>query len=230
MDATTEPKPFAWSYSKLKAYEDCPRRYYETQIAKNYTDSTFDQTWGNAVHAAIAQALRDGTDLPTKFHICQKWVNLVRQVEGELLVEDDCQWAITRDFKPAAWFAKDVWLRCIADAVKLNFKLKYPTAMVVDWKAGKSSNVDPVQLLLTSLMMLIQFPKLDRVMSLFVWLKEDHKTVQTVYRSEAADHWALLMPRIERLREATLKDHFPPQPGRFCRNWCPVKGCEFWGK
>jgi hypothetical protein len=228
MDAiTAAPKPFAWSYSKLKAYEDCPRRYYETQVAKNYTDSTTDQTWGNAVHAAMAQALRDGKPLPTKFQICQRWVNEVRNVKGgELLIEDDCQWAITREFQPTAWFAKNVWLRCIADAVVL----KYPAGMVVDWKAGKSANVDPIQLLLTSLMMFIQFPKLDRVVSLFVWLKEDHKTVQTIFREEAVEHWAAIMPRVERLAEATRRNNFPPVPNRFCRNWCPVESCEFHGR
>jgi hypothetical protein len=102
--------------------------------------------------------------------------------------------------------------------------------MVIDWKAGKSANVDPVQLLLTSLMMFIQFPKLDRVVSIFAWLKEDHQTRQAVYRDEAADHWAEIMPRVERLRQATLKNNFPPQPGRFCRNWCPVKSCEYNGR
>jgi hypothetical protein len=174
----------------------------------------------------MAQALRDGTDLPTKFHVCQKWVNKVRKVEGELLIEDDCQWAINRDFQPTAWFAKDVWLRCIADAVVL----KYPAGMVVDWKAGKSANVDPIQLLLTSLMMFLQFPKLDRVVSLFVWLKENHMTEARVDREDAADHWAEIMPRVERLAEATRRNNFPPTPGRFCRNWCPVESCEHHGR
>jgi PD-(D/E)XK nuclease superfamily len=231
MDATTaQPKPFAWSYSRLKAFEDCSRRYHETQILKNYTDKTSDQAWGDAVHAAMAHALRTGTDLPTKFYnTCQKWIDLVRDTEGELLIEDDCQWAVNRELKPVPWFAKDVWLRCIADAVKLD--LKPPAvALVVDWKAGKSSNVDPIQLTLTSLMMFLQFPKLLCVKANFVWLKEDYQTTQTIYRNEAADHWALLMPRVERLRQATLKENFPPIPGRLCKNWCPVSSCEFHGK
>jgi hypothetical protein len=228
MDAqTAQPKPFAWSYSRLKAFEDCPRRYHETQILKNYTDTTNDQSWGDAVHAAMAQALRDGTDLPAKFHICQKWVDEVREVRaGEMLIEDDCQWAIDRDFKPTAWFSKSVWLRCIADVVLLN----YPVGMVVDWKAGKSANVDPIQLMLTSLMMLIQFPRLNRVVSIFAWLKEDYRTVQRLDRKDAADQWALLMPRVERLRQATLQTNFPPQRGRFCKNWCPVTSCEYHGR
>lgn len=221
-----QPKPFAWSYSRLKGHDDCPRRYYETQIAKNWPDTTVDQEWGNAVHAALAQALRDGTDLPTKFHICQKWLAEVRKVKGERLIEDDCQWACTREFKPAAWFAKDVWLRCIADVAVLN----PPAALVVDWKAGKSSNVDPIQLLLTSLMMLIQFPQLDRVLSAFIWLKEDHKTVQVLHREEAPDRWAEILPRVQRFEDAVAREHFPPQPGRLCKNWCPVRSCEYCGK
>jgi PD-(D/E)XK nuclease superfamily len=227
MDATTaQPKPFAWSYSRLKAYEDCGRRYYETQIAKNFTDKTSDQTWGDAVHAALATALKTGTPLPTKFHIYQKWVDKVVDTKGELLVEDDCRWAVNRELKPVPWFAKDVWLRCIADAVKLD----YPVALVVDWKAGKSANVDPIQLTLTSLMMFLQFPKLQAVRSDFVWLQEDYQTTQSLYRKECADQWALLMPRVERLRQAHLIDNFPPTPGRFCKRWCPVSSCEHHGR
>ena len=226
MDALTEPKQFAWSFSRLKAYEDCGRRYFETQIAKNFTDTTSDQAWGEAVHKAIAHALRTDTRLPTKFQICQKWVDKVARTKGELLVEDDCQWAVNRKLMPVAWLAKDVWLRCIADAVKLDGD----AALVVDWKAGKSANVDPIQLTLTSLMMFLQFPKLKVVRSDFVWLKEDHATIQVLYRNEAADQWSLLMPRVERLRQAHLKNNFQPIPGRFCKRWCPVSSCEFYGK
>ena len=124
---------------------------------------------------------RTSTPLPTKFKNFQHWIDKVVRTEGELLVEDECQWAITREMKPTAWFAKNVWLRCVADAVKLDL----PAALVVDWKTGKSINGDPIQLLLTSLMMFIQFPKLKCVRSDFVWLQEDSQSTQVVYRNEA---------------------------------------------
>src|SRR5436189_940518 len=149
MDAATDRPNFAWSYSKLSAYELCARRYHETQILKAWPEERSAQLdWGDAVHAAMAQALRDGTPLPTKFQIYQKWVDKVVRTEGELLIEDDCRWAVNRKLQPVPWFAKDVWLRTVADAVKLDGN----AALVVDWKSGKSSNVDPVQLTLTSLM------------------------------------------------------------------------------
>jgi len=226
-------KNFAWSYSRLKAFEDCPRRYHETQVKKDdngrplWPEEPSDiLIFGDAVHKAMAEALKTGTPLPTKYKIFQEWVDKVARTEGELLVEGECQWAVNSDLKPVAWFAKDVWLRCIADAVKLD----QPVALVVDWKTGKSLNGDPVQLLLTSLMMFLQFPDLQCVRSDFVWLQEGSQTTQVVYKHECADHWAQLMPRVKRLQTATINDSFPPIPNRFCRSWCPVKSCEYNGK
>jgi hypothetical protein len=227
MDTVAE-KNFAWSYSRLKAFEDCPRRYYETQVCKDKWPEPKSEMlqWGDAVHKAMADSLRTGKPLPTVFHIYEPWLDKVRRTQGEMLVEDDCRWAITREFKPTPWFAKNVWLRCIADVVKLDEEV----ALVVDWKAGKSLNGDPIQLILTSLMMLLHFPKLKVVRSDFIWLQEDHQTTQVLYREEAPEYWAALMPRIAKLQKAVDADRFPPMPGRFCRNWCPVKSCEYHGK
>ena len=227
------PKSFSWSFSRLKAFEDCPRRYHETQVKK---DADGKPLWpeepseilkfGDEVHVAMAHALRTNTPLPTKFHIFQRWVDKVARTEGELLVENECQWAITRDMTPTAWFAKDVWLRTVADAVKLDDNV----ALVVDWKTGKSLNGDPIQLMLTSLMAFLQFPRLEVVRSDFIWLQENTQTTQVLYRKECAEQWAHLMPRVTRLENATIKDNFPPQPNRFCRRWCAVKSCEYNGK
>ena len=79
-------------------------------------------------------------------------------------------------------------------------------------------------------MMFLQFPKLQCVRSDFIWLQEDSQTTQAVYRTECDKYWAEIMPRVARLETATIKDNFPPMPGKFCRRWCPVKNCEFWGK
>jgi hypothetical protein len=226
-------KSFSWSFSRLKAYEDCPRRYHETQVKKDESGSPLWPEepsdiliFGDDVHKAMAVALRTGTPLPTKYKQYQQWVDKVQRTDGELLVENECQWAITREMQPCAWFAKNVWLRTVADAVKLD----PPAALVVDWKTGKSLNGDPVQLLLTSLMTLIQFPKIQCVRSDFIWLQEDSQTTQVVYRNEAADLWKQIMPRVARLEHAVNTDHFPPIPNRFCRRWCPVKTCEYHGK
>jgi hypothetical protein len=221
-------KPFAGSYSRLKGYDDCPRRYYETTVLKGKwpEERSAMLEEGDEVHAAIALALKTNTPLPTKFKPCQKWVDSVRNTPGELLIEEDCKWAITRDFQPTAWFSKTVWWRAVADAVVLDGDC----ALVVDWKWGRSQNADPIQLVMLSLIMFIHFPELQAIRSEFVWLQEDDSTTQTLYREEAADQWAEIMPRIQLFEQASLAQNFPPKPNRYCRSWCPVKTCEFWGR
>jgi len=225
---TAPPKPFAWSYSRLKAFEDCPKRYYETQVLKNkWPEQRSEQLeWGDAVHLALAKTLREKTPLPTVFKLCNKWVAKVEDTPGEMLIEDDCRWAVSRALQPVPWFAKNVWLRCIADVVKLD----PPLATVIDWKAGKSANVDPMQLTLTSLMLLLQFPDIHGVRSDFIWLQEDDFTTQMLYRNEAADKWAEIMPRVSRLAAAAMANRFPAKPNRFCKRYCVVADCEFHGK
>jgi hypothetical protein len=226
MDAIS-PKQFSWSYSRLHGYEDCPRRFHETQVLKNWGEERSEQlAWGDMVHKAMATALRENSPLPTKLKILQHWVDKVANTKGELLVEDDCRWAITREFKPVPWFSKQAWMRVMADAVKLDDNV----ALVVDWKTGKSINVDPMQLVITSLMMFLQFPKLLCVRSEFIWLQEDDRTTQVLYRHEAADHWAEIMPRVLKMETAFHAENFPPTPNRFCKRWCSVRTCEFWGK
>src|ERR1700751_254121 len=98
------------SYSKLKSFEDCPRRYYETSVLKNYKEDKSElQAWGDAVHQAMAKALRGDAPLPAMFHIYQKWIDKVQRMGGELMVEDECRLAINRNKLPTEWFAPDVW-------------------------------------------------------------------------------------------------------------------------
>src|SRR5207344_1051384 len=96
LQSATAPKSFSWSYSRLKAFEDCPRRYHETQVKKDWPEEPSQiLVFGDAVHKAMAESLRTGTPLPTKFKQFQQWVDKVANTDGEMLVEDECQWAVT---------------------------------------------------------------------------------------------------------------------------------------
>ena len=56
------PKPFAWSYSRLKNFEVCPKRHYEIDIAKNIKEEESEALlWGNTVHRSCADRLSKGT-------------------------------------------------------------------------------------------------------------------------------------------------------------------------
>jgi spore coat polysaccharide biosynthesis protein SpsF (cytidylyltransferase family) len=45
------PKPFAWSYSKLKNYEVCPKRHWHVDVKKDFKEAESEALkQGNLVH------------------------------------------------------------------------------------------------------------------------------------------------------------------------------------
>ena len=228
--AESEPTQFVWSYSKLKSFETCPRKFYEQDILKAWPEERSEQlAFGDAVHAAMALSLRTQKPLPLAYASYQPWIDRVNNTPGELLVESECKWACTRELKPTTFFSKTAWARTVCDAVKVDLE-EPAVALVVDWKTGKSINVDDVQLTLMALMTFIQFPTVQKVRAVFAWLQEDDETNQVIERKETRDLWAEILPRVSKLQIAMEAEEFPPTPNRLCRRYCPVRTCEFWGK
>lgn len=217
-------KGWSWSYSKLKNYDVCPKRMYEVDILKNFSDGGGEAlAWGNAVHDALAKALKNNTPLPVEMKAYQYWVDRVRRGSGQLLVEQ--KYAITRDFQKTTYFADDVWYRGIGDVVRLNGVV----ALVLDWKTGKILE-DSVQLMLMAQCLFSHFPEITHVRSSFIWLKDDCETPELLSRQEVADQWVDLLPRVLAMENASKTLTYPPKPGHLCRAWCPVTSCPFHGK
>lgn len=227
MGTARAAKEWAWSYSKLKNFEQCPKKHYEVDLNKTYVEAQTDDpdsalNYGNRVHAAFAGALK-GQPLPDEMKHLQAWVDRVLAGRGELLVEQ--KYAINRNFQKTAYFANDVWYRGIGDVVRIDTDI----ALVIDWKTGKILE-DSVQLMLMAQCLFSHYPALKYVRSEFVWLKEDCSTPELFTRQEVAEQWADLMPRVAALEIAAKTMTYPPKPGFLCKNYCPVQSCPFWKK
>ncbi len=217
-------KAYAWSYSKLKNFEVCPKRHYEIDIAKTVAEAPSEAlAWGNEVHKRLAQACTGATALPPEMVEYQHWVDRVQRGPGKLLVEQ--KYAITKDFAPTTYFAKDVWYRGIGDVVRIDG----PVALVLDWKTGKILE-DSVQLMLMAQCILSHYPDVKMVRSEFVWLKDDCTSPEVFSRANVAEEWIDLLPRVRNLELADANQSYPPKPGRLCKNWCPVSSCPYHGK
>lgn len=219
-------KEWSWSYSKLKNYENCPKKMYEVDIAKRYPeklDPNGPLAWGNAVHDALAAALRDGTPLPEGMKHLQTWVDRVGRGAGQLYVEQ--KYAINRNFEKTAYFANDVWYRGIGDVVRVDNDL----ALVLDWKTGKILE-DSVQLMLMAQCLFSHFPSLKYVRSEFIWLKDECTSPELFTRKEVADQWIGLLDRVNRMEQAAINMDYPPKPSGLCKSYCPVTACPFHGK
>jgi hypothetical protein len=218
-------KPFAWSYSKIKNFESCARRYFQVDVAKTYKEEDSEQLkWGNAVHKALAERIEKNVPLPKGMEEFEKYaIKVTSGGNAQILVEQKL--AITADFAPCEWFARNAWYRGIGDVIKIVSDV----ALVADWKTGKIVE-DSVQLALMAQCVFSHHPQVQRVRSVFFWLKEDADTTEDFAREDMVPLWNMVLPRVDRLRIAHETMTFPPKPGPLCRKWCPDVSCPHHGK
>ena len=222
--STTE-KPVAWSHSALTSFETCPRRHYLIKVVKKVKEKEGEALQhGKVVHTQLENRLKDGMPLPPHLVQFEPLVSRLLQKKGTPLVE--CQWAVDKSFNPVAWYAKSVWCRAVVDAGIVNDT----AALLLDWKTGKRK-LDSDQLKLSAGMTFAQYPKVQTVVTGFVWLGAGKMDTETYQRAQIGDIWGAFLPRVARLEAAYKEQKWEPRPSGLCRNYCPVPKaqCEFSG-
>lgn len=222
-------KPFAWSFSRLKNFEVCPKRHWEIDLQKNVKEPEGEQlVWGNVVHTAFAERCGPNrTVLPhevaSAYPAGEAWAQRVLGNDGDIYVEEGL--ALDRNFAPCGNFDANVWLRVKCDFMRITGDV----ALAVDWKTGKVLE-DSVQLALTAACIFAKFPQVQGVRSTYVWLKEDCESSETFFRSDMQTMWRSIWHRIEAMEQAHLNTDYPPKPSGMCLRWCAVKSCPHNGK
>jgi len=215
-----------WSYSSLTAFETCPRRFKLTRVTKEVIEHQTEATLhGNEVHKALEKHLKGEAHLPPKYESYLALVDKVKAAPGHKLVE--FKFALTQNFKPTTFFAKDAWVRGVIDFGVLSEK----TGVVLDWKTGKPKD-DHDQLKLFAAVALATYPYLESVKTGYVWLAHNKMDSKEFTKADIPEIWGDFAPRVIRLTEAAEKDTFPPKPSGLCKAWCPVphSKCEFSGR
>ena len=216
----------AHSYSALKQYELCPKRYYHQRITKEVKDDPGTATlYGERVHKQLEDYLKaPATGLPEETAalkpLCDTVVGNTKD-GGMLLVEQE--YTLTSDLQPTSWFAPDAWLRFKLDVLAIRPNGR---AIVIDWKTGKR-RPDFDQLEMFAIAVFSFWPSADRVSSMFVWTKENATDKETYKREHLDDMWTRLLTRIHRVEKSLETDNWPAKPSGLCK-FCPCKGfCEF---
>lgn len=219
------PQEFAWSYSRLKNFETCPKRYYNIDVAKTFKEPDDNEhlMYGKLVHDSLANRVNaEHTPLPPTLKKLEPWAAKVLRTPGKILVEQ--QLAISKDLQPTSWFGGDAWFRCVVDVLKLN----PPVALAIDWKTGKILE-DGIQLALSAQAVFSHHPEIQRIRTEFVWLKDDATSRADFSRDDMPDMWASTLPRVNNLKHAHDTQEFPPTPCGLCKRFCPVSSCPHHG-
>ena len=213
-----------WSFSSLKTFQQCPKKYYHTKIAKDVVEPDTTATlYGKSAHTVAEEYIRDGKPVPPQFAYMQDTLDNLKAIPGEKHCE--MMLGFTKDLKSCEFHAPDVWWHCIADLVVINEEKKL--AYSVDYKTSKSARyADVKQLDLVATGIFAKFPKIERVRSalLFVVSKEFVK----------AEHHAVMVPKyvekpaqdVARIEAALENGVWNPVQGPLCR-FCSVKQCEY---
>lgn len=219
---TNTVNAMANSYSSVKDFEGCPKRFHEVRILKKFKQQDTEATlYGTAVHKAFEDYVQDGTSLPEKFSQFEPYVKPLAGLKGSIYVEKKL--GVRKDFTPCDFFAEDVWMRGIPDYLAISESGE--TARVADYKTGKSSRyADMGQLELMAAMVMAHFPAVNTVKTalLFVVAKDIIKSEFT--RGQLPDIWARWAGRTNAIDKALTVGVWNPRPSALCR-FCPVTSC-----
>ena len=79
---------FTWSYSSLKDYIGCAKRYQETKVLKNYVFQDTAQTiYGKEVHKALEDYVKSNTTLAKNYERYKKLVDDLIAIPGDKYCE-----------------------------------------------------------------------------------------------------------------------------------------------
>lgn len=213
----------AHSYSSIKQFENCPRQYYHVKILKDYKSQPTEATsYGERVHKAFEEFVRDGVPLPAAYEAYRPFVEPLAAAVGEIYCERKL--AIRADFTPCGFFDKDVWYRGLPDYLVISPDGK--TARVADYKTGKSSRfADTAQLELMAAMSMLHHPSVDTVKGVLLFvvvgdiIKAQFKRTQL---PEILSKWAGRAGAIEAAVDVGV---WNPRSSALCK-FCPVSSCD----
>ena len=211
-----------WSFSSLDMFVSCPKKFKHIKILKDSREEEESEAlvWGNRVHKALENYLRDGVPLPSGFEAFQDYAARLKAIEGEKHIELEA--AVTADMTPTSFFAKDVYSRGKIDYLVVNGN----RAVVIDHKTGKKKHTR--QLALMALYVFLLFPQVDEVQSMFCFVPGGDFIRERWLRENINQIFDLFAADIQAYKRALEEDVFVARPSGLCNGWCPVKSCEHW--
>lgn len=216
-------KSFAWSYSALDGFHQCPKKHYFEKINKKYPfQSNPAADYGKALHKAFELYATKNKPLPMDMLHHQPFLDNLLGLGTEFLGEQKL--ALTRDFKPTGWFDNDVWCRSIIDLVVM----RDDSAIICDYKSGR--RVDTFdQVDHQAAMLAVYKPEIMNYTTGYYYTKEKAMVRHALPACDMTKVWQKFYPRVELMEKMIVDDEFPAKQNFLCKSYCPVKECKYNG-
>jgi len=217
-----------WSFSKIKSFEQCPKKFYHLKVAKDYKEpETEAMLYGTAVHLAAEEYVRDGKPLPPEYMYIKAPIDALCAKQGEKICE--LEMGLTADLEPCGFFDDDCWYRGIADLVIVDRENKL--AWVIDYKTGKNTRyADKGQLELMALCVFKHFPEVETVRGGLLFVVCNELIKDTYDLSSAGEMWQKWIADYNRMEIAYKNDVWNAHQSGLCKRHCIVTECVHNGR
>lgn len=202
-------KFYAWSFSRLTLWEECPLRAKLQNLDRIETPKGPALERGNIIHKEAEDYALGRIKITPNLKSLEGDFKILKA--SNPLVEQ--QWAFNVNWEPTEWFGRDAYVRIICDAVTM------PTpdfACVIDHKTGKLRDGYQEQVELFSTGVFSRYGSVQEAATELWYL--DHGTIiQNAFHRK--DHTSLKKKWSKRAAPMLKDEKFPPKPGNHCR-WC----------
>ena len=213
----------AHSFSSLKEYSTCPKRYYHKRIARDVVDVPGEASLhGDRVHKALEVRLGPAREpLPKEMSQYEKLCASIELAAEGCTLEMEKELCVDQRLKPCGWRDTNVYMRSKLDLMGLRGK----RGICVDWKTGKR-RPDFKQLSISAAQMFIHYPELEVITVAFVWLRENAIDTEVYRRSDLQDMVIDFMRDARRVEGSIETGLWPARPSGLC-SFCPAEAiCE----
>jgi hypothetical protein len=214
----------AWSFSSIKTYDQCPKKFYHLKVAKDYQEDQNAEhlLYGTKFHKAAELYIKEGEPIPPEFNFAKGALDNLKNLPGEKLCEYEM--GLTENLEPCGFKDENVWWRGIADLIILDREAG--EARVLDYKTGKSAKyADTGQLELMALAIFKHFPEVKKIKAglLFVIAKQFVKDNYNIDNAPAL--WQKWLRDYDRMKSSYKNNVWNPRPSGLCKKHCVVTEC-----
>ena len=216
-------KAAPWSFSRIKAFEQCPKQFYHEKVLKQYPFIQTDaMIYGNQFHKACEDYIGKGEPLPERFMYINDALDKLNQREGVKICEQ--RLGVTANLEPCTFGARNVWFRGIVDLAILDEDSGI--GWIIDYKTGKSAKyADKGQLELMALAIFAHYPKITSIRAGLLFVVANKLVKETYEVADRANLWEKWSSNYATMEKAFEADVWNPRPSGLCKRHCPVTEC-----
>jgi hypothetical protein len=214
----------AWSYSSIKTFDQCPKKYYHLKVAKDVKDKqNAAALYGEQAHKAAEDYVAVGKPIEPKFDCIKGVAEILNAMPGEKFPE--LKLGVRRlapgEYEPCDFKDPGVWWRGIADLVIVEGE----QAKLVDYKTGKNARyADTKQLDLLAGALFVLKPEVKVIKSALAFVVSNDFISKTHTADMRDSYLGVFDKELDALAAAHETGVWNPKSGPLC-GWCPVVSC-----